>query len=101
MRERRIVSIALVGAVFGVMGVGQARLTEPPGAHLRHDGDRIQRALEMARCWAGESGGMGCSESRPFDWPAADQVQAGDRLRLRVDWRRKPQKVFIDDYREV
>ena len=99
---RRVGTVSLLVAVAMLIGgVSQALLDEPPDAHLRHDGVPIQRAFEMARCWPGEDGGMGCSETRPVDWPSADSVDPGDRLRLRVDWKRKPRKIHIDDYKEV
>jgi hypothetical protein len=44
---------------------------------------------------------MGCSEKNPFGWPAAGDVGAGDRLRLRLDWKKKPDSIHIDSYREV
>jgi hypothetical protein len=34
-------------------------------------------------------------------WPKADKVRAGDRVRLRIHWKREPNRVFVDSYRGV
>jgi hypothetical protein len=100
MRAARV--LVTMGIVLALLpGTVQAAPAEPPDAHLRYRGEPIQRAFEMGSCWPNEEGLMGCTESSPYDWPAADKVQTGDRVRLRLDWKRKPEKVRIDSYREV
>ena len=78
-----------------------AQPEDPPGAHLRHRGMWIQRAHDAASCWPGEDGGMGCTEARPMTWPRADRVGPGDKLKLRVHWKRMPRRVFIYTYRDI
>ena len=71
---------------------------EPPGAHLRVRGERIQRAHLAADCWPNRDGGYLCSEQRPMTWPRRDGVRSGTALRLRVQWKRKPDDVYISTY---
>jgi hypothetical protein len=44
---------------------------------------------------------MGCSEVTPLPWPNADEVKAGARLRVRLKWSKKPNKVLVDSYRSI
>ena len=74
---------------------------DPPGAHLRYRGDRIQRAHLAGSCWPGENGGYLCSDERPRTWPQSDRVSAGARLRLRIHWKREPSRIFVDSYRSI
>src|SRR5918994_7634404 len=89
MRRGLLLSFSLI---LAIASPGFALPDEPPGAHLRYRGERIQRAHLGASCWPDETGAMGCGEVTPMTWPKTDRVRAGARLRLRIHWRRKPNR---------
>lgn len=74
---------------------------EAPRTTVRNRGEWIQRAHLTAWCWPGDNGGMGCSAVSPMTWPRVDIVEAGSRVRLRMNWRRQPQDAFVDSYRSI
>ena len=96
---------ALVSAIVSALVVGAAPAAalrdEPPSAHLRYRGDRIQRAHLAASCWPGKDGAVGCGETQPMTWPKVDRVTKGARLRVRIRWWREPKGVFVDSYRSI
>ena len=90
-----VIALALVASA------AHALPEDPPGAHLRYRGEVIQRAPVVAQCWPAEDGGMGCGEKSPMPWPKIDRVDRGSELRLRIHWKREPNRVFVHSYRDI
>lgn len=93
---------ALVGVVVLILPMtAHAIPAEPPRAHVRYHGERIQRAHLMASCWPNEDGAMGCGEESPMTWPRRDRVKTSELLRVRIQWKRKPTFIFVESYRRI
>ena len=100
LRLRKLgVVVTIVGV--GLVGTAQALPEDPPKAHVRFRGERIQRAPLAAQCWPAANGGMGCSEETPLPWPTADEIPAGSRVKVRLKWSKKPTKIEVDSYRSI
>lgn len=96
----RALSVGIALVLLG-SATASALPDEPPRAYLRYRGERIQKAHLAASCWPGENGGMLCGEASPMTWPKVDRVKAGAALRLRIRWKRKPNRVFVETFRSV
>lgn len=101
MTKKLFITVLSLLVAGGSAQPSTASPDEPPGAHLRLRGERIQRAHLAADCWPDENGGLGCSEQRPMTWPQRDRVGLGTALRLRVQWKQKPEDVYISTYASI
>lgn len=94
---RRITrNLAVVfGMVCTLVSLATAAPSGPPHAVLRHEGSEIQNGRLGAYCWGDECTG-GATK-----FPGRVIVSAGDKLRVRVAYRKRPTQVSLLDYRNV
>ena len=94
---RRITrNLAVVfGMVCTLVSSATAAPSGPPRAVLRHEGSDIQKGRLGAYCWGDECTG-GATK-----FPRKVVVPSGERLRIRIEYAKRPTRIFVRDYRRV
>ena len=92
--------ILAVIAAAGIASTGSPAAAHdhaPPRTVLRVDGETVQRGLLGTHCWTTRSGDgyvTGCGDS-VWSFPAAEYVDPGSRVTLRIAKAQRPQELTI------
>ena len=104
---RKLIVMALVGALLGPLGVAQAdhdtNTKNPPRVRVIHDGEVVQRSFSHSFCWSyttDEYGVIQCGDGFA-DYPKAALIEGSPRVTLRIPYSAEPKRLRITAYRKV
>jgi hypothetical protein len=90
-RVKRALTAGVVAAVIVPVMPTEAFAAadkKPPKSYLRDDDGRLQKGRLGSYCWISDGKGV-CVDTLPT-WPKAKRVDAGEKLRIRLRKRQKP-----------
>jgi hypothetical protein len=104
---RRLIVAGLVATLIGGAGSALAdhdlNRKNPPKLHLIYEREVVQRVGSWSYCWSYTDGRWGvgtCADGMPA-YPDAAEVEAGDRVAIRIPYSAKPRRLSIFAYRKI
>jgi hypothetical protein len=85
---------------LGAVAVAAARDSTPPKTILKAGG-AVQEGERGGFCWGADGGQVGCTGVVGYDWPRAEEAEAGRRGRIRIKRNDKPDRLELQYWREV